>query len=72
MNYAIDVGFDDDTDVVTSRKYYRILDKYGALGIGHEKTQTSTMFISPEKPLNLEQLASDLGDIPILSVREMT
>lgn len=73
MRYEIIVDFDDSTaDVVTSRTYYSVLEKYNAWGIGHEKTKTSSMFIKSEKPLDLEALANDLArdDIKILSVRK--
>jgi hypothetical protein len=72
MTYEITVDFyDEDSDVGKARRYSQILNKYDARGIGHERTRTSSMFISSEKPLNLEQLAKDLGDIKILSVREI-
>jgi len=72
MNYEVRVGFDDRTaDVVASKAYFYVLDKYDALGIGHEKTRTSTMFISSEKPITLEGLAGELGDIPVLSVKKV-
>ena len=72
MDYKIDVGFyDDASDVGQIRTYYRALEKYDAKGIGHEKTRTSTMFLSSDKPLNIRQLTKDLEDIKILSVRKV-
>ena len=71
MNYEIFVDFDDETaDVVKSRTYFQVLKKYDATGFGHGKTKTSTILISSEKPLNLEELSRDLGNIKIFSVRK--
>jgi hypothetical protein len=71
MNYKILVDFDDETaDVVKSRTYFQALKKYDATSIGHEKTKTSSMFISSEKPLNLEELSRDLENIGIFAVRK--
>ena len=69
MRYEIHVELDDSClDVVTSKTYHEFLDKYNALGVGHDRTQTSTIFLSSEKPLDLEELARDLEGIPILSI----
>lgn len=71
MRYEIDVNFDDETaDVGREGVYFDVLSKYQASGIGHDKTKTSTITIRSEKPLNVEQLARDLGDIKILNVRQ--
>jgi len=71
MNYEILVDFDNETaDVVTLKTYFQALEKYDATGIGHKKTKTSSIFISSKKPLNLEELSKDLGNIKIFSVRK--
>lgn len=69
MKYEIRVDFDDCTfDLIKSRGYYQFLDRYKALGIGHERTRTSSILVSSEEPLNREQLAKDLENIKIISV----
>jgi hypothetical protein len=71
MTYEVVVAFDDDTaDAVTLDNYFRALRKYNARGIGNVKNQTSSMFMSSEEPLNLEELTKDLSCIKILSVRK--
>lgn len=71
MHYEIEVKFDDVCASVSDRvRYFGIMDKYKATGIGHEKKGTSTLFIDSEKPLNLEQIAAEFGDIKILSVHK--
>ncbi len=60
------VAFDDEcADVVTSRRYFDMLDKYDALGIGHSDG-TSSMFLADKKDLTC--LKRGLGDIKILDV----
>ena len=72
MDYEIIVDFDDKTaDVVRSERYFSVMDKYNARGIGHEKTKTSSLFIPSEKRLDIGALIIDLGDIKILSVKKV-
>ena len=71
MDYEIVVDFDDRAaDVVKSQRYFEVLEKYDAKGIGNDKTKTSSMFVSSEKPLDVKGLAKELGDIKILSVKK--
>jgi hypothetical protein len=69
MRIEVTVNLDDAiADVVTLRRYYDCLDKYEALGIGHEKTGTSTMIMKSGRSLDIGELTRDLGNIEILSV----
>lgn len=70
----IEVAFDDEaTDVVSQKRYFRVLDKYAdGTGMGHGKTRTSSFIVAREQPLNIETLQEDLGDIEILDVREFS
>ncbi len=69
--YEIAVDFDDEVaSVGDSKTYFSVLDKYDALGIGHDRSGTSTMLISSEQSLNIDELAEDLEDIKILEVFE--
>lgn len=64
----MEVGFcDPHSDVVTHRKYFDFLNRYQAIGTGNREKGTSTVIISSEKELALEQLIRDLGEIPIIS-----
>lgn len=58
------------SSVSDSENFFSILGRHDALGIGHEKTETSTMLIASEEPLNLEKSDEDLGDIKILEIRQ--
>jgi len=69
MTYHVRVAFDDAcASVVDSRTYYATLDIYRAVGIGHEKTGNSSMFISSDQPMNRKELAKSLKGIKILSI----
>ena len=71
LRYKIDVDFDDQNiDVTSRRNYFDVIHKYDADTIGHEKTGTSTIFLSAER-LNLRQLVKDLVNIPIISVKTL-
>ena len=64
--YEIVVRFDDsNSDVVTSRTYFGVLDKYDAAGTGHRNgTSSISVSCSPE---TLEEIKRDLGDIRVIS-----
>jgi len=42
---------------------------YKRAGIGHESNGTSSIFLQSDKPLSLEQIAKELGDIEVVAVR---
>ncbi len=70
MKYEIVVSFDDsNSDVVTSRTYFGILDKYDAVGTGHSNG-TSSIFISCSSEI-LKEIKRDLGDIRVISTRRL-
>ena len=70
--YELRLKLDDSTaDVVALGKYFAVAQKYGATCIGHEKTGTSSMFITSDRPLNLEDLAKDLEGIEILGISKL-
>ena len=71
IKYEVEVAFDDRVaDVVNQRTYFDALDKYDAVGMGHDRTGTSSMFILSEKPLSIDELTKNLGDIEILRISE--
>ncbi|MEK6893191.1 MAG: hypothetical protein AABX07_03220 [Nanoarchaeota archaeon] len=61
--YKVEVDFDDCSAVQERREqYFKALDFYKALGIGHKETGTSTIFCSiPRK--DLAALVAVLGDV---------
>jgi len=70
MRYQILVKFDNYNCTDEERKiYFLALGKYHALGIGHQKNQTSTMLIASNLPLDERTLAEDLRGLEILSIR---
>jgi len=72
MNYRIDLNLNDEiAPMFVLSAYSRIREKYNALGIGHERTGTSTMFTSSINPKDLEKLMKELKAerIEILSVQ---
>lgn len=71
MAYEVHVDFDDErADIDTSKKYFDALRKYDAIGMGHEKTRTSSMFIESDK-LDVKELKKGLGNILVISVKRI-
>lgn len=69
INYKLDVSFDDNTaGVVESKTDYNFLTKYDAIGVGHEKTKTSTILFFLDKPLSKNILINDLENISLNSI----
>ena len=71
IHYNVRVRFDDRTaSACDAEAYSKALKKYDAVGVGHEKTGTSTIFVRSDRPINLKKLAEDLGAIKIIQVRK--
>ena len=71
--YEVEVKFQEDTATPHQHaRYKEVLMMYDGVGVGHKKTETSTMHISSRKELTQEGLARFLSDeIPILSFKRM-
>lgn len=69
MAYKVTVKFDDlDQDTIAHNIYFNALQKYDALGVGHDNG-TSTMFILSDR-LDRKKLVKDLGDLEIISIEK--
>ena len=71
--YELEVKFYDDTaSQGQQHDFYEFLRIYDTIGIGHKKTETSTVNISSNIKLTQEGLAKLLGEnIPILSFKKV-
>lgn len=70
-NYEVLVRFDDRTALPDAKEaYFKTQDKYGALGIGHEKTGTSSLLIETEGPLSRKELHRNLKPNRILQIQK--
>ena len=71
-NYEVFVKFDDRiASQSEQRSYFDTLEKYGALGIGHDKEGNSSLFIKSRRPLNRQVLERELGDNKILNIKKL-
>ena len=69
MKTEVIVGFEDKyADMETTRPYFDVMDRYGALGVGHSDG-TYSLYMPQEKVIDIEKLRKDLKDIPIIDVR---
>lgn len=61
--YEVLVKFDDRIGGSDTHKpYFKTMDKYNAMGIGHDRTSNSSLFIETTKPLNRTGLQRELGE----------
>ncbi|MDO8570152.1 MAG: hypothetical protein Q7R97_01025 [Candidatus Daviesbacteria bacterium] len=70
--FEIDVKFDDVTASVEERtSFFHTLETLDALGIGHDKTRTSTISLKSRERPRRRQLKTLLQDIPLLRIRKI-
>ena len=58
--------YEDDSDMAKSEGYFRILDKYDALGIGNDKSRNSSIFIDNSR---LSELKNELHNLEIKVIK---
>ena len=58
----------DDADIGTRKYFFKLVDLYDGLCIGHEKQRTTSLFFPRGNPLNIKKIQNDLGDIKILEI----
>jgi hypothetical protein len=64
--YKVELNCDPaEADVIKHKQMNEIIDKYNALSIGHEATDTSTLYIRSEKPLIRKKLEEEFTSIDV-------
>ena len=72
LNCEVLVKFDDRTAGTDEmRAFFNTMDKYNAIGIGHDKRNNSSLFIKTERPLNRKILQKELGENKIIRISKM-